>query len=339
MRTARGWLIVAAITVVSGVAGGQGSRIDPERLLSERFGFTSREIAQARQGQPIVKVRTEGDELGIVGAVLLQGRKERLSDWLRNIEHFRGSAQLGTTHVVPLPPSADAFAGVSLDPGDLAELKQCRPEKCAIRLSGEAQARLQQVAWQTSAAASQATDVVRQMLLGYATAYVNGGHAGVAAYDGPQARRAFADDMRHLLQRATTLTELAPALVTYLDGFPAAKLPVADQIFYWSAMPARSGSILSVHHLVVYRPVPSDVWIVDKNVYASRYFDAGILVIGLYDTPDGAGYYAVAGSRVQASQLGGVAGTVLRRQIERLAADNVKMYLEWIRESLTLAGL
>ena len=176
------------------------------------------------------------------------------------------------------------------------------------------------------------------MLAGYTAAYVSGGHTGLAAYDGPEGRASFADDMRQLIQRATAFTILAPALVGYLDGFPATRLPLVDEIFYWTAVSAGSAKIVSVHHLVVYRPGASEVWIADKTIYASRYLDAGLLAIALYDAPDGAGYYAIAGSRIMASRLGGVAGTVLRRQVQRSAADTVKMYLEWVRDSLAQAG-
>lgn len=327
MRTSGWWSIVVLLSLA---AGGQNTRIDPERMLSERFGFSDAEVTRARQGQPVVRVQADSQELVVGGAIRLAGRKERLSDWLRNIEHFRNSAQLGTTHVIPSPPSAAAFAGVTLDAADLAELKQCSAGPCDVRLSAEALGRLQRDS-------SQAEDIVRQMLGGYTKAYMNGGHAGIAAFDGPHARTTFADDMRQLIGRATALTALAPDLVAFLDRYPAATLPGSDQLFYWSSMPAGSSSILSVHHLIVYRPAASEVWIADKSIYASRHIDAGLLAIGLYDAADGGGFYAVAGSRMMASQLGGVAATVLRRQVERSASDTVKMYLEWIRDSLAQA--
>ena len=43
---------------------------------------------------------------------------------------------------------------------------------------------------------------------------------------------------------------------------------------------------------------------------------------------------SIALPNMQSSQLGGVGGTVLRRQIQRSAADSVKIYLEWMRDSL-----
>ena len=318
------------VPLAGAAMGEQAARVDPERVLSERFQFSAREVEQARQGQPAVKVKTERDELTLIGAVRLPGKKERLADWLRSIEHFRTAAQLGTSRVVPTPPTAAAFAQVPVDASDIAELKQCGPEKCAIRLSAEALAQIQRDP-------SRAADVVRQMLLGYTNAYLKGGLTGIAEYDGPQARASFAADLQQLIRRATVLTDLDPQLVAFLDGFPAAALPGADQLFYWSAASVGSDTVLSVHHLVIHRPRAGEVWIADKNIYTTRYLDAGVMVIGLYDTPDGTGYYAVAGSRIKASRLGGVAATVLRRQVERSAADTVRTYLEWLRESLSLA--
>jgi hypothetical protein len=324
MRTA---IFCALASLITLTAAAQGTRTDPERLLAERFQFTAGEVAQARQGAPVVRVKADGEQLVAGGAIKLPGKKERLAEWLRNIEHFRTAAELGITHVIPSPPSAAAFADVTLDAPDLAELQQCDTGKCGIRVSGAALATLKN-------GPTQAADTFRQMLLGYVTAYVNGGHAAIAQYDGPQAKRTFADDMLQLIQQSTRVIDLAPDLAGFLGRFPAASLPASDQLFYWSSVPAGSNTIVSLHHLVVYRPGPSEVWIADKNFYATRYIDAGLLTIALFDAPDGSGFYAIAGSRVRASRLGGVGGTVLRRTIQRSASDTVKNYLEWLRDSL-----
>jgi hypothetical protein len=54
----------------------------------------------------------------------------------------------------------------------------------------------------------------------------------------------------------------------------------------------------------------------------------------MQDTADGKGYYLIAGSRARSSKLTGVGGRVLRGQVERAAAATVRMYLEWLRDSL-----
>jgi len=305
------------IALLGTTAAVQDARVDPQRLLADHFQFSARDLDRVRQGEPVVKVKVEGSELALVGAIHLPGKKERLADWVKNIEHFRRSAELGVAGVVPTPPSAASFAAVALDASDIAELQQCQTGKCAIRLPADTLGRLQrEVRWGTANADSQANEIFRQMLLGSLTAYLAGGrHSPLAG-------------------RATTLTAIAPELANYLARYPQATLANADHLFYWSAMPAGSATIVSLHHLTVYRARPTEIWIADENVYASRYFDDAVLVIGLYDAPDGTGFYAVAGSRMQSSQLGGVGGTVLRRQIQRSAADSVKIYLEWMRDSL-----
>lgn len=326
---------IAALIAVAAIAvQAQAPRPDPERILADRFHFTAAEISQARQGQPVTRVESNGDDLTVFGASRLPGKKERLSDWVKNVDHFRRSAELGMAQVVAAPAAAAGFAGLTLDAADVAELQHCAAGDCAIRMSGEAVARLHQVPWGSPGAASQANAVFRDMLVGYVNAYVRNGHAGIAAFDGPHARRSFDADMRLLVSRATALNRLSPELVSFLDAYPKTNLKASDQAFYWSIMPAGSSEIVGLHHLVEYKPRPGEIWIADKNLYASRYFDEGVLAMALYDAPDGNGFLAVVGSRVKASRLGGIAGTVFRRQIRNSAADSVKMYLEWMRDSL-----
>jgi hypothetical protein len=312
MRTLACWMVAAA------VLSAQAGRVDPERILAERLQFTAKEVAQARQGQPVVKVKIEGDELAAVGALRLPGKKERLADWMKNVEHFRRSAELGVAQPVPVPPAAAAFAGVTLDAKDLDSLKECTAQKCDMRVSTGAIAELQR------GGMANANDVFRRMLFGELTDYLKNGNGGAV---GPLARK------------AATLTAISPQLVTFLERYPSASLPGSDQLFYWASAPVGSVSILSLHHFVIYRPRPDEVWIADKTIYASRYFDTGVLVAGLYDAADGNGFYAVAGSRAVSGYLGGAAGGILRRQLQRSAADSVKTYLEWIRDSLSAAGL
>ena len=268
----RAWTVLLLLALV---------QTDPTRILSDRLGFSAGEVDQARNGQPIVKILTSSarEELGIAGAIRLSGKKERLADWLRNIEHFRNSAQLGTTHVVPMPPAAAAFAGAPAEQN------------------------------------------VREDLFRWAAAYAS---SGATAYP---------DDLRRLIQQSRTLNDLAPEFVAYLTDYPKTALANVDQFVYWATAPDEP-TILSVHHLAVYHPPGREVWIADKTIYATRYIDAGILAIALYDAPGGDGFYAIAGTRVKSSELARTAAALIRGRIERSAGDTVKMYLEWLRDSL-----
>ena len=319
--------VVAAQLVATAALTPQPQRVDPERLLADRFQFSQPELAQARGGQPVAKMiaSTDRSELALGGAIRIEGDKNKLAAWIRNIAQFRGSAELGLTRVVSSPPSVASFADLELDPTDLAALQKCSSKSCDLRLSLEAvNAFNTKVQWGTPDAATQASALAREMFVGYARAYLQGGDA------------ALGNGFGELLQGATNLYELVPAFATYLQRFPAAKLAGVEERLYWSTMPVDKASIISLHHLVIYRGTAGDILIADKTIYASRYVDVGALVISLHDAADGRGYYLIAGSRAKSSQLSGVAGSVLRRQIQRSALDTVRMYLGWLRESLAL---
>jgi hypothetical protein len=323
-------LFAAAVTLIaaqgaSGSGAMQTAPTDPEHILTERFQFSAEAVSQARSGQPIARMIAgrDRDELAVVGALRLDGDKKRLVDWVRNIEHFRHAAELGLTRAIESPPAAQSFAELVLDAKDLAALQACRPGRCDLRVPDEVMAKFQSgVAWGTPEASAKANALFAGMLTEYAAAYLHGGDAAVS------------NDFGDLLRSATTLYELAPDFTAYLQKFPGSKLAGVDQRFYWTNLTEASGSIISLHHLVVYRRPSGDVIIADKTFYASRYFDVAALVLSMQDTPDGKGYYLIAGSRARSSRLTGVTGRVLRGQVERAAAATVRMYLMWLRDSL-----
>jgi hypothetical protein len=313
-------LAAAALTAQSG-------RIDPERLLADRFKFSPAEVAQARGGQPVAKTiaSTDRSELAIGGAIRLDGDKNKLAGWIRNIAQFRGSAELGLTRVVSSPPAVESFADLALDATDLAALQKCSSKGCDLRLSIETiNDFTTKVQWGTPNAAAQANTLAREMFLAYARSYLHGGDA------------ALGNGFGELLRGATNLFELAPAFAGYLQRFPAAQLAGVEERLYWSTMPVDKASIIGLHHLVIHRSPAGDIMIADKTIYSSRYVDVGALVISLHDAADGKGYYLVAGSRVKSSRLSGMAGSVLRRQIQRAALDTLRTYLGWLRDSLAL---
>ena len=306
-------------------SNGQTRAGDPQRLLAERFSFSQAEITQARSGQPVAKMIAGAgrDELAVGGAIRLDGDKNRVATWVQNIAHFRHAADLGLARVVDSPPTTASFADLTLDATDLADLQKCTNKACDLHLPVEFINDVHaKIGPGTSNTSREASALVRALFVEYAKAYLAGGDAALG--------NGFGD----LLQRATTLFQLAPAFAGYLQRFPSATLDGVEQRLYWSSMPAGKASIVSLHHLVTYRPGGGDIVIADKTIYATRYFDAGGLVISLQDAADGRGYYLIAASRMASSDLTGVAGSVLRRQIQRSAVQTVEMYLGWLKDSL-----
>ena len=338
--------VLAGMTALAALAllatpHAQVRKIDAEKLLAERFGFTAAEIGQARAGQAVTRLlqSREAIEVGVAGAVRINGTPDRLVYWLKDIASFRKAAELGVSKKLSSPPQIGDFADLSLGEDELAALKVCRPGKCDLRLGGKAMARFQtDVDWTAPDASKRANLLTRQMMLGHAQAYLKGGDAALGMTHNEKTPRVAADEFRALLYQSTNLYELLPAFAAYLEQFPAASLPGSEQFLYWGKGGVGPDASITLHQVVIYTAPGGDVFVADKQIYASRYTDAAIFVLSLASSPDGKGYYAMIGARARSTMLGGMAARLLRGRVQSATTSTAKMYLDWIQQSLSMSG-
>jgi hypothetical protein len=338
LRTAQPGLACLGVFLLLTLGLAQVRTIDTERELSTRFGFTPAEMGQVRSGQPVVRLLPSNDstEVGVFGVVRINEPPDRLVYWLKDVASFRKAAELGLSRRLSDPPEIGDFAGLALDAGELEALQSCRPGKCDLQLGDKAIQRFQAgVDWTSPDAGRQANLLVRQLLLGHGQAYLEGGDNALGAYHNEKTPRVAAEQFRQILWQSKNLYDLAPQFAAYLEGFPTARLPGAEQFLYWAKGGVGPEASITLHQLVIYRATGGEVFVADKQLYASRYSDAAMAVISLATTPDGAGYYALVGARARSTMLSGVAARLLRGRVESATRDTTKMYLEWIRQSLS----
>jgi hypothetical protein len=336
-------LSLAALLAAASLAaatGGQLTKIDAERVLAERLGFSNAEVGQVRAGQAVTRLlpSREPVEVAVAGAVRITGTPARLVYWLKEIANFRKALELGTSARLSNPPQAGDFADLSLNAQELDDLKECRPGKCELRLGDPAIARFQsEVDWSAADAPRRANLLMRQLVLQLAQAYVKSGDVGLGTAHNEKTPRASADEFHALLAQASNLYELAPSLAAFIERFPAASLPGAEHFLYWGHGGAGPESTISLHQLIIAPMAGGGAAIVDKQLYSSRYTDAAIFVISLAPTADGSGYYAIIGARARARMLGGMSARLLRGRVESATRDTTKMYLTWLQGSMALA--
>jgi hypothetical protein len=277
-------------------------------------------------------------EVGVAGAVRIAGKPDRFVYWLKDIASFRKAAELGVSRKLSNPPQIGDFADLSLGDEELGALKACRPGNCDLRLGDKGIARFQaEVDWAAPDAAARANTLMRQMMLGHAQAYLKGGDAALGMSHNEKTPRVAADEFHALLYQSTTLYALAPAFAAYLEQFPAASLPGSEQFLYWAKGGAGPEASVTLHQVVIYNPPGGDVIVADKQIYASRYTDAAVLIISLASSPDGKGYYAIVGARARSTMLGGMAARMLRGRVEKETVSTAAMYLNWIQQSLSMS--
>jgi len=319
--------------------GAQVQTIDPERRLAERFRFTADELSRARRGQAVAKLlpRNDATDVGVVAAVRINAQASRLVDWLRNIADFRRAAELGQARRLSDPPQIGDFADLSLDAGELAALRECRPGRCELLLGDTAITRFKaDVDWTSADAGQRASLVMRQLLLDYAGAYLKGGDRALGALHDDKHPRARIDEFHQVLWQSKELYNIAPALTAYLEQFPASPPPAGEQFLYWARPTAGPETSLALNQIVISSAPGRDTLVVDKQLFGSRYVDARLLVISLAPLPGSEGFYAIVGARARSRLLGGTAARLLRGTVEKSTLDTTTMYLEWVRASLTM---
>jgi hypothetical protein len=338
-RIWRGLVLGGVAVMALQHAAAQVKGVDAERLLAERFGFTADEVAQARGGQAVVKVlpTQEAGDAGVVGAVRIDGTTDRLLSWLKDVEAFRKAAELGVSRRLSSPPAIGDFGDLSLDQDELADLRKCRPGDCDLIMGDKAIQRFQtEIDWSRTDAATRANLLMRQLLLSHAEAYLRGGNRALGAAHNERTPLLFADEFQKVLGQSRTLHDLAPALVAYLDAFPAQTLPGSEQFLYWAKGSVGSELSMTLHHLVIYNAPGGDIIVADKQLYASRYVDAALSIVSMASSPTGAGYYTIVGGRGRSTRLRGVGARLLNSKVEAAIRDTTQMYLDWLRASLAM---
>jgi hypothetical protein len=333
------WLVAlgAGALLVAGAAVARGQSADIEQLLGTRLGFSPDEVARARGGEIVVRslATREPTEIGVAGVVRIGDDRERLLRWLRDVEDFRKQAELGVSRKLGSSPTLDDFRDLTLDAKELDALRRCRPDDCALRIGPRGLARLRaEVDWSAPDADARASLLARQLLLDWAQAYLRGGEDALGAGYDASRPRAMATDFRALLQSAAQLHALARPLADYLRDFPKAALPGVEQFLYWAKGGVGPDPSITLHHLVIHRGPGGSIYVADKQLYASRHADAGLVVLWLAAPRDGQGYYLLAGLRARSRELAGFAARMLRSQVEDESRAYTRIYLDWIRKSL-----
>jgi hypothetical protein len=332
-------LVVGGWVLAIAPSAAQVRAIDAERMLADRFGFTPEEVARARGGDAVAKTLKTNDavDLAVVAAVKVGSTPDRLANWFNDIASFRQAAQLGLARRVGDPPQTSDFADLSLDADEVTAIKGCRPGKCDLLLGDKAIARFQaDVNWSAPDSGPRASAVMRELLTEYGQAYLKGGDQALGVLHHEKSPKVLADEFHQVLWQAKALYDVAPDLAAYLEGFPAAKLAGAQSFLYWAKNTVGSDASISMHQLVIYRAPGGDVFVTDKQLYASRYVDSMLTVILLGSAPDGKGFYVIAGARARSSMLGSLGARVMRGKVEQAVREQTQTYLAWIRSCLAL---
>ncbi|HUL76517.1 MAG TPA: hypothetical protein VL691_04565, partial [Vicinamibacteria bacterium] len=306
----------ALAAIVCGAAilplrGAQAAARPPVPEFARKVGFDAAQIAALDRGEIVTRVlKTEmvaandTAEVAVVGVVKVDAPREAFLEAANDVNRFRNvrHIRIGLVHN---PPQASDFAGIEMPPDDVADLKACKPGKCALKLAGPGLADLQaKIDWKAKDANEQVNRFVRERLLAVMTSYMQQGTTAFKPLEDKSTGIHIDEQFKLLLANTGNLIAYYPELATYLRDFPNAKLDSSSDLFYWSLNDFSLKPTITVTHVVRYTPPGTgDAVIAWKQLYASHYFNGGLAITTYAKDPSAT--YLLHLDRVRADSLGG----------------------------------
>ncbi len=299
------------------------------------------------QGQVVAKVLETNNktEVAVFGIVWINGSIDTFIKWQKDIERFEAGDAVLAIKKISEPPALSDFDTLAFPEDDLDALHKCEIGDCAVKTGAEGLVRLQRdVDWSAPDAHDQADRLIRQLVLEHTREYLRAGDEGLGEYRDKKRPLFLEEEFDGLLKNSPYLVEYLPEFNRYLDDYPNAELPGAEDFFYWSKVKFGLKPTVRLNHVVIYpfeREGRKSVVIGSKMLYASHYFHTALeLKVLVRDStkPAAKGFYLVSLNRSRSDGLTGLFGGIVRSKAQSEAQKGLAAALGSAREALEEAS-
>ena len=308
---------------------------DLEQYLLRTAGFTKPDLSALDSGTVIARVMegTADTEVMVVAAVKIRAtRDQTLAYYGQMVAYVDGTITTGFGRFSN-PPRLEDVRNLSLNADDIAQLQSCKPGDCDLRIGGSALTAIRSgIDWRAPDAAAQVNARVREAIVKYIAAYVKTGDEALVTYNDRQEPVSLRQQWREILAASPYFQQYSAPLREYLTQYPRQTLPGAKDVVYW-VQEDYTGlkPVLSLVHGVIYQDParPDRTVVIQKQLYASHYYDGSLAVAVVLDGPKGAApvTYLVYANRSRGDLLkggfGGLRRTAARNQAKSAAEQTL----------------
>ena len=219
-------------------------------------------------------------EVAVFGVVWIEGSMEEFVEAHKDIETFEKGDAVLAIQKIGRPPQLSDFSRMTFPEEDLDDLAGCKVGDCSVKADAQSLERLQSsVNWSAADAHDQANRVIRELAREGMVSYLQNGDSALGAYRDKK-RPLFLDkEFDRLLANSPYLLEYDKEFHDYLDNFPNAELPGAEEFLYWSKVKFGLKPTVRMSHVVIYPKTDTEgieYVIGSKMLYASHYFHTGL---------------------------------------------------------------
>jgi len=311
----------------------QTSFAEFQKILQEKSNFEQADFSALQFSQPVVRLARVSDkrEVAVSGVINIHaGADEFLKSYRDSMRRKSNAAILEIGSFSKEPALAD-LQDLTIDPGDIEDLKACVVGDCDVKLSASMIERFRrEIDWESPDYQLKVTNLFKQMLLEYVRDYVTRGEAALIQYN----------DKRDLVSLATGQRALAAAS-SYINDVLAdqkSDLHLVEDAIVWSKIKFGLKPVLAINHVTIYRrdrDVGPQVLIASKQIYANHYFNASHALTAFVSVPGAAAAeYLVYENRSLADGLEGPFSKIKREVVEKKALEGLRTILQHSKSSL-----
>jgi hypothetical protein len=329
-------VVAAAASILVAPARGSVQEGPPtlQQVLHD-IGLAARDVPSVETGRPVSMLLSTdvAHEIAVFGSVRIDVSAATFVERFRNITSFESGKSVQQIGTFGQPATLDDVKALRIPPDDVRALRHCEIGDCAVKLPADTIARLRREAPGASGASVHTHAIFKNMLVATVVAYrADGNRALPELRDHEQPLRS-GEVFEQMLEESSAHLASQPELGEYLRAYPSARLPNADDFFYWSLVDFGIKPTLRVNHVTIYQP-PADrgvrYVIASKQIYASHYFDAALELKFLVDDPRRRGLDRVYLLVVNRARIGGLTGffrALIRPSARRKTRDALDRYL------------
>jgi len=325
--------LLVCFVATTGLA--QTSITEFQKVLAEKSSFQETDFAALQANQPVVRLAPVSNkrEIAVAGLVNIRaGADEFLRSYRDSMLRKSNGAILEIGSFGSQPTLAD-LESLTLETGDIEDLKDCVIGDCEVKLSAAMIDRFRrEIDWNAPDYALKVTSLFKQMLSEYVSDYRTRGEAALIQYNDKRDQIDLAAEQRALSG--------ASGYTNSLLANSNAGLQLIEDVIVWSKIKFGLKPVIAVNHITIYkrdREVGPQVLIASKQIYASHYFNASLALTAFVTVPGATqGAYLVSENRSRADGLEGPFGKIKRGVVEKKALEGLKAILE--HSQMTLEG-
>src|SRR5215216_2738393 len=301
----------------------QASMAEFQKVLREKASFNEPDFAALQLNQPVVRAVPTSDkrEVAVTGLVNINASAEEFLRSYRDSMMRKSNAAILEIGSFAREPALDDLDGLTLETGDIDDLKECVVGDCQIKLSAPMIERFRrEIDWAAPDYQLKVTNLFKEMLLAYIKDYRTRGEAALIEYN----------DKRDSISVAAEQRALSSA-EGYVNSFLAdtkSRLQLLEEVLVWSKIKFGLKPVIAVNHISIYKrnsDVGPQVLVASKQIYANHYFNAFLALTAFVNVPGATNSsYLVYENRSRADGLEGPFSKIKRGVVEKKALEGLR---------------